>query len=103
VNTKVYILDPTKTRKVDQKYVGPYYVVERIRNTASYRLRNSENVILERTVPTDQIKVVPNDEKEQNGVSVETTAPNSKLNRYWIMKWKQMDLKHTASNGKLYF
>jgi hypothetical protein len=68
----VYILDPTKTRKVDQKYVGPYYIVERIRDTASYRLRNSENVILDRTVPRDQIKVVPNDENEQDGVSVET-------------------------------
>jgi hypothetical protein len=53
----VMLIDPVRTNKFEPKYIGPYTVTRRSRHGA-YVLRDSTGDILDRQVPSDQLKLV---------------------------------------------
>jgi hypothetical protein len=56
--TVIYIIDQNKSKKHEPKFVGPYTIVERHGN--SYQVKDSTGVLMDRYVPLDQMKIVPN-------------------------------------------
>jgi hypothetical protein len=58
IGTSVMIRDPQRSKKRRAHYVGPYTVVDRT-DTGSYRLRDDTGDMLDRSVPIEQLKVIP--------------------------------------------
>ena len=57
INSKVMILDPTRSKKTDPRYLGPYVIVNHTANK-SYTLEDLTGKLLDRDVPTQQIKLL---------------------------------------------
>jgi hypothetical protein len=94
---KVYILDNKREKKTEPLYVGPYIVVRRLNQGkgGSYILRDTAGDELDRPVPRDQIKIVPNEVEDDEGsdYEVEQILNHREVNgkMEYLIKWKGYD------------
>ena len=68
INSKVMILDPTRSRKSDPRYLGPY-IVQNYTKHGSYILADLTDKLLSRDVPTHHIKLLQDGDLRANEVN----------------------------------
>ena len=91
--TKVYIWDNKREKKTEPLWVGPYIVMKRLNQGmgGSYILRDAAGEELDRPVPRDQIKIVPDEvEDEGDDYEVEQILNHREVNgkTEYLIKWK---------------
>jgi hypothetical protein len=95
--TKVYILDPKREKKTEPLWLGPYVVIRRIGHEkgGSYRLKDAAGEELDRPVPRDQLKIVPDEVYDDEGCNYEVDQIvnhreiNGKME--YLIKWTGYD------------
>jgi hypothetical protein len=95
--TKVYILDQKREKKTEPLWVGPYVVLRRLGQGkgGSYKVKNTAGEELDRPVPRDQIKIVPEDVDDDEGsdYEVEQILNHREIDNKieYLVKWTGYD------------
>jgi hypothetical protein len=86
-------MDPNRTSKYDQLWVGPYRVTE-VKETGSYIITSDTGDSLHRSI--DQLKVIPDPDEEEQSFVVEKILAHRDKNktRQYLVKWKGYSNKH---------
>ena len=78
VGSSVMIRDPVRSSKFEPRFLGPYKVVA-ITKAKTFRLLNSMGVLLPRSVPVSQIKLISAAELPEASSNKVSTVPISKV------------------------
>ena len=95
----VMLIDPLRANKFEPKYVGPYTVVRRNRGGA-YEIKDATNVILDRRVPADQLKLISRRSagRDDNIYVVEKVLNHRGTPGHmeYLVKWKHFTHEHNT-------
>jgi len=88
VGTRVVILDPHRSRKYAQRYIGPYFITGRV-DTGSYTLKDDNGQVLDRSVPVEHIKLAPSVNPPSGSSTVEKILNHrGRLGNYdYLVQW----------------
>ena len=95
----VMLIDPLRKNKFEPKYIGPYTVVRRNRGGA-YEIKDATNVILDRRIPSDQLKLVTRRSKRQDDniyvVEKILSHRGTPGHMEYLVKWKHFTDEHNT-------
>ena len=89
IGSSVMLVDQTRSSKADPKYIGPYTVVAEEKG-GTYRLLDSSQQMLQRKVPSSQLKIISSRDEETEVFIVEKILKHrgSPGSREYLVKWQ---------------